>query len=89
MTVEVRYFQLKLNLEHLVEKCLNNLKCQVRDGTSLLYDIEPLFVTINLGQSGFADESYLNEYMLIKRVGAFISNREFLVSVLRHLNNPL
>lgn len=41
----------------------------IRDGTSLLYDIGPLYLSVNLGSSGFTDTNILEEYHLVKKVG--------------------
>lgn len=35
-----------------IDKYLKQLKTQVRDGTSLLFDLQPLFLSLNLGQCG-------------------------------------
>jgi hypothetical protein len=63
----------------------------VREGTSLLYDLQPLYVSINLGQCGLQlqDKSFMRDYHLIKRTGVTIRDDNYVVSVLRHQSNPL
>ena len=37
-----------------INKILLKVKAEIRDGTSILYDLQPTNLTINLGQSGIA-----------------------------------
>jgi hypothetical protein len=76
-----------------VDKYLKLLKTQIREGTSILYDLQPLFLSLNLGQCGLQlsdmRSHLLKEYHLLRRRGALIKDEEFVVSVLRHLKDPL
>lgn len=70
-----------------VDRYFKQLKHQIREGLSLLYDIEPLYLSINLGQCGLSpkDKSvYMRDFHLIKRKGVVINRQDFVVSVLRH-----
>ncbi len=35
-----------------IDRYLKQLKTQIRDGTSLLYDLQPLYLCLNLGKTG-------------------------------------
>lgn len=35
-----------------IDKYLKQLKTQVRDGTSILFDLQPLYLSLNLGCTG-------------------------------------
>jgi hypothetical protein len=76
-----------------VDRYFKQLKHQIREGTSLLYDIAPLYLSINLGQCGLTPKdsrtAYLKDYHLIKRRGLVIARDDFVVSVLRHKTDPL
>ena len=51
MTKKVRFF-LKVKWFIVVDKYLKKLKTQIREGTSILYDLKPLYLSLNLGQCG-------------------------------------
>jgi hypothetical protein len=40
-----------------VDKYLKQLKTQIKEGTSILYDLKPLYLSLNLGQSGLQQTS--------------------------------
>lgn len=72
---------------------MKKLKTQIREGTSILYDLKPLYLSLNLGQCGLKSTSnsseQLRNYHLIKRRGVMIRQTDYVVSVLRHRNDPL
>ena len=43
-----------------VSHLFKNVKAQIKDGTSLLYDFMPLYFGMNLGSSGFSTHHNLN-----------------------------
>ncbi len=77
----------------MVDKYLKKLKTQIREGTSILYDLKPLYLSLNLGQCGLKStpnsSEQLRNYHLIKRRGVMIRQTDYVVSVLRHRNDPL
>ena len=65
--------------------CLNKLRVQIRDGSSLLYDLNPIYVGINIGSVfGFVYEKPVDEYYLLKREGIYFGQRQLLVTILKH-----
>jgi hypothetical protein len=75
-----------------IDKYLKQLKTQVRDGTSILFDLQPLFLSLNLGCTGLQinDQAPLiRDYHLIKRKGVSFKEEDFVVSVLRHKRDPM
>ena len=75
-----------------IDKYLKQLKTQVRDGTSILFDLQPLFLSLNLGCTGLQinDKAPLiRDYHLIKRKGVSFKEEDFVVSVLRHKRDPM
>lgn len=75
-----------------MDRCFKLLKQQIREGTSLFYDLSPLFLSINLGQCGLSPKdhgTYMKDFHLIKRRGLIIKNDDYVISVLRHKNDPL
>ena len=72
-----------------VSHLFKNVKAQIKDGTSLLYDFMPLYFGMNLGSSGFSTHHNLKEFALLSKTGQNIDGIEYIVSVLRHKQNPL
>ena len=75
-----------------IDRYLKLLKTQVRDGTSILYDLQPLYLSLNLGCTGLQinDQApLLRDYHLIKRKGVALKQEDFVVSVLRHKRDPM
>ena len=66
-----------------------NVKAQIKDGTSLLYDFKPLYFGMNLGSSGFSTGHNLKDFILLSKVGQFIEGEEYIVSVMRNKKKPL
>ena len=65
--------------------CLNNLRTQIRDGSSLLFDLNPIYVGINIGSVfGLVYEKPIDEYYVLKREGIYFGNRQLLVTILNH-----
>jgi hypothetical protein len=65
------------------------VRAAITDGSSLLYDLSPLYICFNFGQSGLATHHKIRDFLLIKKQGMQIGNSEFLVSLLRHSENLL
>lgn len=72
-----------------VSHLFKNVKAQIKDGTSLLYDFMPLYFAMNLGSSGFSTHHNLNEFQLLSKAGQAIDGVDYVVSVLRHKQKPL
>jgi hypothetical protein len=75
-----------------IDKYLKQLKTQVRDGTSILYDLQPLYLSLNLGSTGLQindSTPLLRDYHLVKRKGISFKEEDFIVSVLRHRRDPM
>jgi hypothetical protein len=49
----------------------------------------PLYFGMNLGSSGFSTHHNLGEFALLSKTGQTIDGVEYIVSVLRHKQNPL
>ena len=68
-----------------VHSCLNKLRTQIRDASSLLYDLSPVYIGINLGSVfGFVNELPINEYYLLRREGMYFGDRQLLITILKH-----
>lgn len=63
------------------------MRAAITDGSSLLYDLSPLYICFNFGQSGLATHHKIRDFFLIKKQGMQLGNSEFLVSLLRHSDN--
>ncbi len=68
---------------------LEKMKQQIRDGSSILYDLGALYFSMNLGFFGIKGHNNLNDYHLISRKGQYLGTKEFIISILRHKTNPL
>ena len=66
-----------------------NVKAQIKDGTSLLYDFKPLYFGMNLGSSGFSTHHNLKDFLLLSKVGQVIDGEDYVVSVMRNKLKPL
>ena len=65
--------------------CLNILRTQIRDGSSLLFDLNPVYVGINIGSVfGFVYEKPIDEYYILKREGIYFGSRQLLITILNH-----
>ena len=71
-----------------IQDALLTIKTEIRDGSSLLYDLLPSHLCINMGYSGLATKNKLNECHLIKKQGRQVSGQDFVVSLLRSISNP-
>lgn len=65
-----------------------DLKLAIRDGSSLLYDLLPSYVSINMGYSGLATSSNLQNCQLISKRGRQINGVDFVINLLRSTVNP-
>lgn len=52
-----------------VSQLFKNVKAQIKDGTSLLYDFMPLYFGMNLGSSGFSTHHNLKDFSLLSKIG--------------------
>ncbi len=55
--------------QNKVSHLFKHVKSQIKDGTSLLYDYNPLYFGMNLGSSGFSTHNNLSEFLLIFKNG--------------------
>ena len=55
----------------------------------MLYDLEPTMISFHLGSIGLQNNNLFSEYTLITKRGHSIKDREFLVSLFRHIEKPL
>lgn len=60
----------------------------MRDGSSLLYDLLPAYISINMGHSGLATSSEISNCALIDKLGKQINGVDFVLSLLRSTINP-
>lgn len=67
---------------------MNNLKLAIRDGSSILYDLLPSYMSINMGYSGLATTNGIDKCQLICKRGREINGIDFLVNLLRSTVNP-
>eukprot|EP00347_Sterkiella_histriomuscorum_P013376 403364949 len=76
------------------------LKNQIRDGSCLLYDLDPLYISINLGQTGINSRQLISDYHFIFKKGIKVNQikefnilqiqeEDYLLSVLRHTSDAL
>jgi hypothetical protein len=63
---------------------LEKLRFQVMNGTSLLYDLEPLYLSISLGSCGFTDTNLLSDYHIARKNGTKIKENDYFVTIMRH-----
>jgi hypothetical protein len=64
------------------------LRGEVNDGSSLLFDLLPSYVSFNLGSSGFASKSKVADCRMLKKQGVNIDGTEHIVTLLRHSHDP-
>jgi len=64
------------------------LRADINDGSSLLYDLMPSYVCFNLGQSGLATKNKLSQCRLLQKQGVTIDSIEYIVTLLRHREDP-
>jgi hypothetical protein len=67
-----------------VSHLFKNVKAQIKDGTSLLYDFMPLYFGMNLGSSGFSTHHNLKEFGLLSKIGLVIDGEDYVISVMRN-----
>jgi len=72
----------------VVSTVLNKLRVQIRDASSILFDLGPVYVAINVGSvHGFVYEKPIDDYYLLKRQGIYFGERQLLVTLLKHPNH--
>lgn len=71
-----------------VKQDLLDFKTAVRDGSSLLYDLLPTYMSLNLGHSGLATNNSLKNAHLISKRGRQINGVDFVVNLMRSIANP-
>lgn len=74
--------------QQTIQKDLLRVKTAVRDGSSLLYDLLPSYMSINMGHSGLATRTKLSECHLVSKQGRDIGGTDFVVSLLRSTKSP-
>ena len=84
---------IKVNIEinedyHLIKHEMIELKMAIRDGSSLLYDLLPSYLSINMGHSGLATANGIKDCHLISKLGRCISGIDFVVNLMRSIINP-
>ena len=72
----------------LVKHDIADLKTAIRDGSSLLYDLLPSYLSINMGHSGLATSNNIKNCNLISKQGRQIHGVDFVVNLLRSTVNP-
>lgn len=63
------------------------VKQDILDGSSLLYDLQPAYVEFNLGQTGLATMHRIADFRLLYKEGKLLGDKEYLVSLMRHKSN--
>lgn len=71
-----------------IEMTLKAVRGAIRDGSSLLYDLMPTYLSINMGQSGLATRFRLTDFHLVVKQGLEVAGQNFVVSLLRCETNP-
>ena len=71
-----------------IRQDLLDLKTSIRDGSSLLYDLLPSYVCINMGHSGLATANSLSTSHLISKQGRQIDGIDFVANLMRSTINP-
>ena len=64
------------------------LRADINDGSSLLFDLLPAYVSFNLGQSGLASHTKLAECRVLQKQGISIDGVQHIVTLLRHRTDP-
>ena len=64
------------------------LRADINDGSSLLFDLLPAYVSFNLGQSGLASHTKLAECRVLQKQGISIDGVQHIVTLLRHRVDP-
>lgn len=64
------------------------LRSQINDGSSLLYDLIPSYLCFNLGLSGMANKAKLSDCKLLQKCGLTLEGAEYIVTLLRHKTDP-
>jgi hypothetical protein len=68
-----------------VLSALNKLRTDIRSGTSILFDLSPLYVGVNVGLvNGFIYEKSIEDYYLLKREGVYFGEHQLVVTLLKH-----
>ena len=67
---------------------LLELKTAIRDGSSLLYDLLPSYLSLNMGHSGLATKNNISKCHLVSKQGRQINGVDFVVNLLRSTVNP-
>lgn len=71
-----------------IAKDLLRVKSEIRDGSSLLYDLTPSYMGINFGHSGLMTKSKLKDMHLLLKRGRLINGKNYVISLLRAKENP-
>lgn len=72
----------------LVRHDIFDLKTAIRDGSSLLYDLLPSYLCINMGHSGLATSNNIKNCTLISKQGRQINGVDFVINLMRSTINP-
>jgi hypothetical protein len=56
----------------------------VRDGSSILYDLEPMYLSMNVGQFGINGNNDIKLFHVCDKKGIQINDHDYIVTVMRH-----
>jgi hypothetical protein len=71
-----------------IQRALSLVRSEIRDGSSLLFDLVPVYMGICLGRSGLATRNRLDEFHLLEKRGMNLNGEDFITSVMRNKTNP-
>ena len=71
-----------------IQRALSLVRSEIRDGSSLLFDLVPVYMGICLGRSGLATRNRLDEFHLLEKRGMHLDGEDYITSVLRNKTNP-
>ena len=57
----------------IIGKYFLAVRAAIRDGSSLLFDLNPAYMAINLGNSGLATRNKIEDYHFLSKLGTQIS----------------
>lgn len=71
-----------------IQRALSLVRAEIRDGSSLLFDLVPVYLGICLGRSGLATRNQLDEFHIVEKVGITMHGQDYIASLMRTKKNP-
>jgi len=71
-----------------IQRALSLVRSEIRDGSSLLFDLVPVYIGICLGRSGLATRNRIDEFHVVEKRGMNLHGQDYVASVMRNKVNP-